>query len=444
MYNIKKAVSRLDFAPRIEEIKVTDIKQGLGVFTPKPNKPVSFSALKASLKKAGYTLASAEITVAGTLSRDASGVWLEADSSKQRFAVEGGSDQVLSGVDAGARVEVTGDWQTIGQDAPAREVIHPRIASILSRSKTANAHEPGEQRTSRESIQVSLGGVGSGSGSGSGLYLAPIRTTSPGLTVYKGGAVAPRVYFIRQHLGSLEVNRQALRVAVSYTPTPTLQIEAEIPYQRTSFEDGALSGSGNGLGNVVVWGKYRFYRELETWGDKQAALRFGLELPTGNKSAPGEGKLATPDFVRQQLSPISGGLAFHTDVSYSKAHRRLIYGANIEGTLRGQRDGFRTGHEVRFNTDLEYVLLPVKYQSPGRELFAILETSYSYRNRGRAGGRTVPGSSSSEFYLAPALQFTASPRLVLEMSLQFPLVLNSGPLVLRTDQNFLVGIRYLY
>jgi len=440
VYNIKKAVSRLDFAPRIEEIKVTDIKQGLGVFTPKPNKPVSFSALRASLKKAGYTLASAEITVAGTLSREASGVWLEADSSKQRFFIEGASDQVLRGIDAGAHVEVTGDWQTIGSDAAAREVIRPRLASMLGPSKSANAGEAGEQRTGRESIQVSVGGLGSGYGQ----YLAPIRTTSPGLTVYKGGAVTPRVYFIRQHLGSLEVNRQSLRVAVSYTPTPTLQLEAEIPYQRTSFEDAALSGSGNGLGNVVVWGKYRFYRELETWGDKQAALRFGLELPTGKKSAPGEDNLAAPDFVRQQLSAINGGLAFHTDVSYSKAHRRLIYGANIEGTLRGERDGFRTGHEMRLNTDLEYVLLPVKYQSPGRELFAILETSYSYRNRGRAGGRTVPGSSSSEFYLAPALQFTASPRLVLEMSLQFPLVLNSGPLVLRTDQNFLVGIRYLY
>jgi hypothetical protein len=440
VYNIKKAVSRLDFAPRIEEIKVTDIKQGLGVFTPKPNKAVSFSALKASLKKAGYALASAEITVAGTLSREASGVWLEADSSKQRFSIEGGSDQVLRGIDAGAHVEVTGDWQTIGPDTAAREVIRPRLASMLGPAKTGNAGEAAEQKTTRESIQVSLGGLGSGSG----LYLAPIRTTSPGLTVYRGGAVTPRVYFIRQHLGSLEVNRQALRVAVSYTPTATLQLEAEIPYQRTSFDDGALSGSGSGLGNVVVWGKYRFYRELETWGDKQAAVRFGLELPTGKKSAPGEDELATPDFVRQQLSAINGGLAFHTDVSYSKAHRRLIYGANIEGTLRGERDGFRTGHEVRLNTDLEYVLLPLKYQSPGRELFTILETSYSYRNRGRLGGRIVPGSSSSEFYLAPALQFTASPRLVLEMSLQFPLVLNSGPLVLRTDQNFLFGIRYLY
>jgi len=53
VYNIKKAVSRLNFAPKIDDIKVTDIKRGLGVFTPKADKPVSFAALRAALKKAG-------------------------------------------------------------------------------------------------------------------------------------------------------------------------------------------------------------------------------------------------------------------------------------------------------------------------------------------------------------------------------------------------------
>jgi hypothetical protein len=89
VYNIKKAVSRLDFAPKLEEIKVTDIKKGLGEFTPKPTKLASFAALKAALKRAGYTLASAEITVAGLVVRDASGWWIDNDISKQRFALTG-------------------------------------------------------------------------------------------------------------------------------------------------------------------------------------------------------------------------------------------------------------------------------------------------------------------------------------------------------------------
>jgi hypothetical protein len=34
--------------------------------------------------------------------------------------------------------------------------------------------------------------------------------------------------------------------------------------------------------------------------------------------------------------------------------------------------------------------------------------------------------------------------MLLETSFQFPVVMNSGPLVLRTDRNILVSIRYLY
>ena len=70
MYNIQKAVSRLDYAPKLKEIELTDIKKGLGEFTPKPEKPVSFAALKATLKSAGYVLDAADITIAGTLDQE--------------------------------------------------------------------------------------------------------------------------------------------------------------------------------------------------------------------------------------------------------------------------------------------------------------------------------------------------------------------------------------
>ncbi|HKA20361.1 MAG TPA: transporter [Blastocatellia bacterium] len=441
MYNIKKAVSRLDFAPKIEEIRVTDIKQGLGAFTPKPNKAASFAALRAALKKAGYTLASAEITVAGLLARDSFGWWIESEASGQRFALSGeGIDQVLAGHDAGARIEVSGDWQTVGSGTTARETIHPAVAKAVPALKSTSDDENRGDSTELYAIQVSVNGVGTGLS----FFPAPVRTTSPGLTVYKGGAVTPRYFFIRQHLGSLDVTRHVLRLSASYTPTPTLQVEAEIPYATTSFEDQTHSGSDDGFGNLTVWGKYRFYRELETWGDRQAAIRFGMELPTGKSDDTKPSQSTDADFVRQQLSPIEGGPAFHSDVSYSQAHHRFVFGANIEGTVRAERDGFRMGHQIKVNTDFEYVMLPLKYQDPGHELFLILETTYSYRSRGQVNGTSVPGSSSSEFYLAPAVQFTASPRVVLEASYQFPVVLNSGPAVLRTDRNLLVGLKYLY
>jgi hypothetical protein len=278
--------------------------------------------------------------------------------------------------------------------------------------------------------------------------VSPIRTTSPGLTVYKGGALTPRYGFTRQHLGELKVDRHSISLAASYTPTPFLQLEIEAPFHRTSFEEGNDSGSGYGAGNVTLWSKYRFYRALETWGDRQAALRIGVELPTGkSKSSGSTGDLSRDGgagFLQMQLGPVSGGLSLHADVAYSQAKGRVIFGGNIEGVLRRERDGFRMGHEVRVNTDLEYVLLPLKYRRPTNELFAILEATCVYHNRGRIGGEEVPGSSASELYLAPALQYVVNPRLALEASYQLPLLQNTGPRLLRTDRGLIVGLKYLY
>jgi hypothetical protein len=186
VYNIKKAVSRLDFAPKIDAVKVIDIKRGIGEFTPKPDKVASFAALKETLKKAGYTLASAEITVVGTLVHDNDKWLVEVESSKQQFALEGANiDKMLQGFDAGTRVELTGDWQTVGKEPGSREVIGLRSAKKITAAPTnsgAASSKSKQDQAALENIQVSLGG----SGNDSGLYFSSIRTTSPGLTVYKG------------------------------------------------------------------------------------------------------------------------------------------------------------------------------------------------------------------------------------------------------------------
>jgi hypothetical protein len=457
VFNIQKAVSRLKYAPKLSEIEITDIKRGLGVFTPKPDQPVSFAALKAALKKAGYALDRAEMTVAGMLARDGKGWVLVAEPSGQRFTLEGMNlEQLLTGVATDTRVEMTGDWKTIGTGAAAREVITPRDVKKIE-PETKSAATTGDsslgQSPAFRFMKVGYGVTDAISYSESPenpeaetavVPLAPIRVTSPGLTVYKGGAITPRFYFIKQHFGDLEVNRQVLDLSVSYTPTATLQLEAEVPVSRTSFDDGTSSGSGVGLGNITLWGKYRFFRTVKTYGDRQAAARLGLELPTGKKSAPGEREVNASAFVRQQLTPISGGLSPHFDIAFSQAGGRFIFGGNVEGILRSERDGFRMGHEVRVNTDLEYVLLPFKYDTPGGELFVILETTFVHRGRGRLDSASVAGSNSTEYYLAPGLQYAAAPRFVIEGSIQLPVVRNTGPMVLKNDRNILLGIRYLF
>ena len=442
MYNIQKAVSRLDYAPKLKEIELTDIKKGLGVFTPKPDKPVSFAALKGNLKSAGYVLDSADIIVRGTLSREGD-VWMVVvKESGQKFVLDGPNvANAIEGVETGSPIEITGDWKTVGQGSNAREVITPVEKKQAFRTRTRDSVYlarvvPAKlvlNEANGESLNIEAAQP-----------LAPIRVTSPGLTVYKGGAITPRLYLIRQSLGTLKVNRQMVDVSLSYTPSPRLQLEAEVPISRTSFDDNVTSGSGVGLGNMTAWVKYRFFRQVKTYGDRQAAARFGLELPTGKKDAPSQSQINAPAFVRQQLTPISGGLSPHFDLAFSQAGGRFIFGGNAEAVFRTERDGFRLGHEQRLNTDLEYVLLPREYKKPGGELFVILETTFVHRGTGRLNSAPVAGSKATEYYLAPGLQYAARPQFVVEGSVQFPVVRNTGPLALRTDVNVLLGVKYLF
>jgi len=384
-------------------------------------------------------LDAADITVAGTLGSEG-GVWIvTVATSGQKFVLEGAS--VASEAQIGSPIEITGSWKTVGQGTSAREVVTPAEKTRASRFRHDSYFA---QFIPANFAPVEEGEPAPALASATAKPLAPIRVTSPGLTVYKGGAITPRLYFIRQHLGPLKVNRQVVDVSLSYTPLPKLQLEAVIPISRTSFHDAASSGSGFGLANITAWAKYRFFRKVKTYGDRQAAARFGLELPTGKKDAPAQSQINLPAFVRQQLTPINGGLAPHFDLAFSQAGGRFIFGGNAEAIFRTERDGFRMGHEQRLNTDLEYVLLPREYQKPGGELFLILETTFVHRGTGRLNSAPVSGSKATEYYLAPGLQYAARPRFVVEGSVQFPILRNTGPLTLRTDVNVLLGVKYLF
>lgn len=412
MFNIQKAVSRLPFAPTTKEIAITDIKGGIGIFTPRPNFDVSFAALHTALKKAGYKLGSAEITARGKVLPGEKGVFLLV--GKQRFWLEGANNLA-----ANTETEIVGAWKTVGVGTAAHEVITitPRKSEVVDVTSSDWA-----------ALMPTM----------------PIRTVSPGLTVYQGGAVLPRYQRVQQSFGTMRVSRDIWQLNVSYTPTPTLQLEAEIPYVRTRAQQGSVVVTNNGLGNITLWGKYRFFRVVEQWGDKQAAVRFGLELPTGQSDVADAARLNVPTFIRQQLAPINGGTSAHLEAAYSQAKGRWIFGGNVAGVVRSERDGFHIGHEFNLNTDLEYVMFPLKYRRPTKELFSILETNLTHRGKGRSASAAVANSDVTVFSLLPGLQYVASTRVVLEASYQWVVAQRGGGQALQPKRGWLFGLRFLY
>lgn len=113
MYGIKAAVRRLEFAPDLEAMEVTDVENGRFVFPPRPGKPVSLADLETAVTKAGYEIEGARIEVSGTLTPEGR---LRMPETGQVFRLEG--EERLRALREkaadGGPVAVAGTWKTVG------------------------------------------------------------------------------------------------------------------------------------------------------------------------------------------------------------------------------------------------------------------------------------------------------------------------------------------
>lgn len=110
---MKTAVSRLSFAPRTQDMKVTDVKTGHFVFAPRPDRPVSREELARSVTRAGYEIEDTSIEVRGTVA--AAGDRLEASGTGQVFSLAGAKladlrEELRKGATA-APLDVRGRWK---------------------------------------------------------------------------------------------------------------------------------------------------------------------------------------------------------------------------------------------------------------------------------------------------------------------------------------------
>src|SRR5262249_18695575 len=159
----------------------TDIKKGLGEFTPKPERQASFSALKATLKSAGYVLDGAEIRVAGTLSKEGD-VWtVTVAVSGQKFVLDGPNvEKVVAGTEVGSPIELTGGWKTVGHGAGAREVITPAEKTLAYHTRmSSDSYFARFVPAKFVAVEDSRGATTAATSAEPAKPLAPIRVTSP-------------------------------------------------------------------------------------------------------------------------------------------------------------------------------------------------------------------------------------------------------------------------
>jgi hypothetical protein len=104
-------------------MKVTDVKKGHFVFTPRPDRPVSWKELHEGIVKAGYDIQATAIEVRGTLAGTPAGeLRLQAAGTGQLFTLAGPAlARLRQEAPPGTALTLSGAWRS-GPDGEAIEV----------------------------------------------------------------------------------------------------------------------------------------------------------------------------------------------------------------------------------------------------------------------------------------------------------------------------------
>ncbi len=281
---------------------------------------------------------------------------------------------------------------------------------------------------------------------GTAASAAPLRTESPGTGVYQGFSILGSVTVGEEHGtvdGGQDLRETIVSTELRYTPATSWSFALLVPRVERSARVGGLGTMTlSGLGDMAVTGKYRFFRQLSRWGDRQAAVEFGVKLPTGENRAPVD--LRVPLALRRALEPGSGSTDAFLDLSYQQAHGRFVQAAAAGYRANGEDRGYRFGDEAHLRLDAEAIVLPRDYEAPGHEVFALLETSLEHRAADTWLGTPLAGTRRTELLLAPGLEYVATEQLALGLSVAFPVFSRIEPEGRKSRFNALLEARYAF
>jgi hypothetical protein len=249
----------------------------------------------------------------------------------------------------------------------------------------------------------------------------PIRANTPGTGVFQRSGLLAGIVVDEKEAGDADLRELTSFVELRYTPATHWVLAARVPWEESRLDrPGEAGETASGLGDVVVSVKHRFYRWVGPWADRHAAVEVGLKLPTGATDRPVDSGL--PVFLRHRLQPGTGSADGLIDLVYQQARRRWVFAGDAGYRFNGEGEGgYREGGEARVNLSAQYIVFPRVYTVPGHEVFAVLEGTFVDAREDRLRGSALRDTDRTAVLIAPGLQYFATERLFLDLSVQFPL-----------------------
>ena len=220
-----------------------------------------------------------------------------------------------------------------------------------------------------------------------------------------------------------------------------------IPYVskrlRTTLPSGRRTTlSAQGLGDVPVVAKWRFFKDQDKAQTTEAAALFGLELPTGRDDVRDAGmRLAAPlQPGSGSIDAILGGAFTHLwDGGRWLLNADLIYKANSAA------NDYRFGNVLRFDVGGQWRVYPTRYESHDQfTLNLILEANGRYLEKDTINGQRVHSTGGTTVFCSPGVQAIFNTRWLGELGVQIPVYRHLNGVQLGEDVRIALGLRWLF
>ncbi len=273
------------------------------------------------------------------------------------------------------------------------------------------------------------------------VYDDTIITQSARTVNFNGQALLPRYHHVTKQKGGRKLSQDIVSTKTVFGLHRNLTMALTVPYvNRRLRRSGSPTLRSQGLGDITLSGKYRYYQNSEVSKTTEAAILLGLELPTGRTDRRDHGmRLAQP------LQPGSGSLDTILGTAFTHIDNRLLINADLFWKINAKADNFRFGDTYRFDVGAQYRIYPERYErSDQLTVLLIAELNGSYAEQNRLHSVTQRDSGGLKVLASPGIQVIVSETLLFEASLQLPIIQNLHGDALEQEYGTIIGLRWRF
>ena len=275
------------------------------------------------------------------------------------------------------------------------------------------------------------------------LYDDTIVTQSARTVDFNGQSIVPRFSYTESEKGDRDLRVRVATTRFVFGLNENLTLGLTIPYVNKSLERSNPSSGmretlrSDGLGDVPVMGKYRFFQKSGAGETTEAAVIFGLELPSGRTNVEDGGSR-----LSQPLQPGSGSLDAILGVAFTRVDGRWLLNADLIGKFNTEADDYRFGNTYRFDVGAQYRVYPGRYESFDQTTVNLVaELNSSYAEQSTFQGATLPDTGGLKVFATPGIQVIVSENMLFEGAIQIPVIRSLRGSQLEEKFRIIFGLR---